>query len=214
MLRPNVPGALRRENMPPISSLDKRISEPLVGRRFTIIPLKEEHICDMYVSWLNDPEINSFLEVRFVNQTRETVQEYVRSFYKYIEKYIWGIYPIDSEGMIGTATLSGIDRHHGLGEIGLVIGEKAYWGKGASEEAVNLVAEFAFEILGLRRLTGGCYASNYGMSFSFKRLGFTNEGKLRQAYYLSPGVYVDGYRWGLLDTEWRVGNRKRKVQGE
>lgn len=198
--------------MPLISSLDKKTPEPLIGDEFTILPLKEGCISDSYIRWLNDPEINRFLEIRFVNQTYETVKAYIQSFYQDVEKYAWGIYPIGRTNMIGTTTLYNINRHHGSGEIGLLIGEKEYWGKGASEEAVNLLAEFAFEALGLRRLTGGSYASNYGMSFSYKRLGFTNEGKLRQAYCISPGVYVDGYHWGLLDTEWRAGDQKRKAR--
>lgn len=169
---------------------------------------QEEHISDRYIGWLNDPQVNRFLEVRHVHQTYDTVLAYVRSFHGDAEKYMWGIYPNNITDLIGTATLYDINRHHGYGEIGLMIGEKDYWGKGASTEAIELIAQFAFETLELRRLTGGSYASNRGMNFTYKMLGFTREGILRKAHMLSPGVYVDGYRWGILVDEWR--NRKKE----
>ena len=181
----------------------------LVGSKFSLIPFKEEHISDRYISWLNDPEINRFLEVRFVRQTYQTVLAYVRSFYEDTDKYMWGIYPNGIIDPIGTATLYDINHHHGRGELGLMIGEKEYWGKGASTEATELITRFAFETLGLRRLTGGTYALNHGMNFTFKRLGFSLEGKLRQACLVSPGNYVDGYRWGLLAEEWKARTQHR-----
>jgi ribosomal-protein-alanine N-acetyltransferase len=179
--------------------------EILKGVQFSLIPFKAKHISDRYVGWLNDPEVNRFLEVRFVHQTNETVLAFVRSFYGGVEKYMWGIYPND-EDMVGTATLYSVNRDHGTAEIGLLIGETRYWGKGASAEAIQLMANFAFETLGLRRLTGGGYAANQGMTFTFKRLGFRLEGTQRRAYMSDSGTYVDGYRWGILADEWRARN--------
>lgn len=194
--------------MSPFLSTELQVRQTLTGCRFNLIPFNEEHISDRYIGWLNDPEVNRFLEVRFSYQTYETVRQYVRSFYCDTEKYIWGIYPKIDCALIGTATLYGINRYHGSGEIGLLVGDKGYWGRGASTEAIELIAQFAFDALGLRRLTGGNYAPNLGMSFTFKRLGFTLEGKLRRACFLSPGVYVDGYRWGILAEEWKARNRR------
>lgn len=181
----------------------------LAGPQFSLVPFKEENIADRYIGWLNDPEVNRFLEVQFVHQTYDTVLAFVRSFYADAEKYMWGIYPNGVNEVIGTATLYDIARHHGVGHFGLMIGDKDYWGKGASTEAVKLIAQFAFETLRLRRLTAGTYAPNHGMNFTLKRLGFTLEGKLRQAFVLSPGIYVDEYRWGLLAEEWKERSRQR-----
>ena len=41
------------------------------------------------------------------------------------------------------------------------------------------------------------------MNFTFKKMGFTLEGKMRESHYIRPGCYVDGYRWGILAGEWR-----------
>lgn len=181
----------------------------LEGENFQLIPLTEEHISEKYLRWLNDSEINQFLEVRFVRQTRDTIRNYISSFYQDTEsnpsKYIWGIYTKegDHHSLVGTATLSQINLNHGSAEIGLLVGEKEYWGKNASVQALALVIKFAFETLKLRRLTGGSYAPNHGMNFTFKRLGFRNEAKLVQAFCVGKNTYVDGYRWALLKEEWK-----------
>lgn len=176
----------------------------LTGRRFVLVPFTEKDISPAYINWLNDPDVNRFLEIRFVPQSHETAKAFVTSFYEANEKYMWGIYPKGAEEPIGTATLYGINCRHGSAEVGLMIGEKAHWGSGASVEALDLICEYAFRRLGLRKVTGGTYAVNLGMNFTYKRLGFALEGKLRQAWVLSDGSIVDGYRWGLLAEEWEA----------
>lgn len=180
----------------------------LKGEHFHLISLTEDRISDEYIHWLNDPEVNRFLEARFSPQTRDTVCAFVRSFYGDVEKYLWGIYDALTRDMVGTVTLGSINYVHGTGEIGLMIGKRDYWGKKASNEAMALAIKFAFYHLKLRRVTGGSYALNHGMNFTFKRLGFTCEGKLRKACYMGPDLYVDTYRWGLLIEEWQELNRR------
>lgn len=116
---------------------------------------------------------------------------------------MWAVYPKDSHEFIGTATLSLISHIHGSGGIGFMIGEKAYWGSGASQESLGLIVDFAFNHLGLRRLFAETCAPNHGMNFTLKKMGFALEGKIRESHYLSPDCYVDGYRWGILANEWQ-----------
>ena len=185
----------------------------LTGKKLYLRPLAPSDVTDAYVGWLNDPEVNRFLEVRLIPQTYETVLSYVKSYDANDKRYMWGIFPNHAAEPVGTATLYDINRTHGTGEIGLLIGEMACWGKGASGEAMELILAFAFDTLGLRRATGGSYALNHGMNFTFKRLGFSLEGKQRKAYAMSPGSYTDGYRWGILAEEWQARRQPRPSPG-
>ena len=94
--------------------------------------------------------------------------EYINEFYKDHERYFWGIHSPDGN-MIGTINLTEINRNHNSSVFGLMIGNSNYWGKSASEEAIRLVLDFAFDTLGLNRVTGGCYSINTGIIFTFKR---------------------------------------------
>jgi len=179
----------------------------LTGPHLSLIPFREEDICARYVGWLNDPEVNRFLEVRFHPQTPEMAQAFVRSFYGDVEKYMWGVSLNETRELVGTATLHTIDRHHGSAELGLMIGERTAQGKRTAVEVIELVLTFAFDMLRLRRITGGTYATNHPMNFTFKRVGFRCEAKCLQAYQVSPGTYVDGFRWALLVEEWQARRR-------
>ena len=178
-------------------------STKLTGKTYSLIPLTPDDITKEYILWLNDQIVNKFLEVRHVHQTIETVTEYINEFYKDHEKYIWGIYSI-KDGLIGTINLQNIDRYNNAAELGLMIGNTDYWGKSASEEAVSLVLNFAFDKLELNRVTGGTYSTNIGMIFTYKRLGFTREGVMRKCVF-EGDKYIDGYRWGILADEWKNG---------
>ena len=182
----------------------ERPTSTLTGEGYCLKPFSEALVTDRYVTWLNDPEITQFLEVRFERQTRDMALQFVRSFAGPVEKYMWGVFPLDGPDMVGTATLHSINRIHGFGEIGLLIGEKEHWGRGASLDVISVIADYAFGELELRRLTAGTYARHWGMNLMYRKLGFTLEGTLRQAYVLTPGTYVDGYRWAILAEEWRA----------
>ncbi|MQF95308.1 MAG: GNAT family N-acetyltransferase [SAR202 cluster bacterium] len=179
-------------------------SQVLSGPNFKLIPFTEEHLSERYLGWLNDPEVNRFLEIRFTPQTRDTVTEYIQAIYQSKEAYMWGIYPKGNDQPVGTATLLGINRNHDSAGIGLMIGDKEYWGSNCALEVLGLVAEFAFETLGLRRLAEESSGPNHSINFTLRRFGFTFEGKMRQASVIGPGEYCDGYRWGLLVDEWRA----------
>ena len=174
----------------------------LVGNQYKLRPFKVEGITEEYIGWLNDPEVNRFLEIRLHKQTVQTAAAYIASFYLDTEKYLWGIYTNNEGRHIGTASLYDINPFHRVAEIGLMIGDKRHWGTAASTEAIQLICRFSFEQLRLRRLSAGTYAVNTGMNFTMKRLGFCREGAIRRAVCLPSGEVTDVFRWGLLREEW------------
>ena len=174
--------------------------EVLVGSKISLIPFKKESISERYIGWLNDPEVNRFLEVRFVHQTYETVLAYVSSFYGDAEKYMWGVYPNNTDNLIGTATLSNIVRHHGSGIIGLMIGEKEYWGKGYGTEIIKLVVDYAFKKLSLHKVTAGAVAANKSSIKAFQKASFEIEGRAKSHLHLD-GKYYDAVYLGRIKED-------------
>ena len=76
--------------------------------KYTFKKLTIKDITDNYISWLNDPIVNQYLEVRYKKQTKETVSNYINSFYREEEKYIWGVY--HDEKVIGTTNLTSFNK--------------------------------------------------------------------------------------------------------
>jgi len=187
------------------------VKEPqtLSGPRATLVPFREEHICQAYVDWLNDPEVNRYLEVRLTPQSLDSVCGYVESFYGEEEKYLWGIYPTGEAAPIGTCSLYHLSRYHGSVEFGIMIGDKAHWGKRLGGETLNLLLEYTFQTLGLRRLVAGSYAKNVRMNAAVRRLGFVCDATLRQACRVGDDEYSDEFRWVMFAADWR-----RRQEGE
>jgi len=176
-------------------------NEIINGANYTLKPFISAEISDKYIGWLNDHEVNKYLEVRRKTQTKESVKEYIDSFYDGDEKYLWGIYTKKGKH-IGTVNIS-IDIYNNTAELGLMIGDKSYWGQSASDEAIIMVTNFAFNALKLNRITGGCYAENIGMIFTFKKLGYRREAILKESLLKEDGQYIDSYKWAILAREWR-----------
>ena len=85
--------------------------------------------------------------------------------------------------------------------------ELAYWllpehhGEGYMTEAVSLVIDYFFETFEKRGLAARAFSSNDASRGLLERLGFTEEGRLREHRFVG-GEYVDTIFYGLLREEW------------
>jgi ribosomal-protein-serine acetyltransferase len=93
-----------------------------------------------------------------------------------------------------------ISRYSRSGEIGYWI-DGGYEGRGLASKAVAAVLDQAFGPLGLDRVTLHTDAANQRSRALARRLGFTEEGLLRQALAF-PGERRDQAAYGLLADEW------------
>lgn len=147
--------------------------------------LEPVHVGPAYVGWLNDPEINRFLESRFAVHDEEGTRAFVASVLASDNSVFFGIRsPVLGGRHVGNIKLGPIDRRHGLAEVGILLGEKAAWGQGLASAAIARVADIAYEELGLRKLSAGCYASNVGSARAFEKAGFALEGRRPQHFLL------------------------------
>ena len=154
--------------------------------RIECFVLEPVHVTETYVGWLNDPEVNLYLESRFVAQDIRSVSAFAERALADARVLFLGIRSHDLGRHVGNIKLAGIDRRHGLGEVGIMIGDRQAWGRGVGSEAIRCVAEIAKHELGLRKLTAGCYASNVGSARAFEKAGFHVEGR-RPKHFLLEG---------------------------
>lgn len=155
-----------------------------------LFQLRPEHVGPSYVGWLNDPEVNRYLESRFVTHDLDSTRHYVRQMLDSEVDLFLGIRCRVLGRHVGNIKLGPIDRQHGRGEIGLMIGDREAWGRGIATEAIGLIAAIGERELGLRKMTAGCYASNIGSAKAFQRCGFAVEG-IRRGHFLLDGQPED-----------------------
>lgn len=159
--------------------------------------LTPEDVGAAYVGWLNDPEVNRYLESRFVPQDHASTVAFVAGALASAKDLLLGIRSVALGRHVGNIKLGPINREHGLGEIGIMIGDRDAWGKGIASRAIAMLRDIAAHELGLRRLTAGCYASNVGSRRAFERAGFAVEA-VRPGHFLLDGEAEDLVLMGCL----------------
>ena len=173
----------------------------LVGKRVYLRHLEEGDISDDYVGWLNDPDVTRYLETGRTPSSIASIRQFLRRFDDSATDLIFAIIERRTDRHIGNVTLNRISAIHRTADTGLLIGVKSAWGKGYAGEAWALVAAYAFERLGLRKLIAGVVDGNVASQTSLEKLGFTVEGRLRQEYWCD-GTWRDYIRLGLFREEF------------
>lgn len=83
-----------------------------------------------------------------------------------------------------------VDVHNKTADIGIMVGERAVWGRGFGAEAWIAVCKFLFDELKLRKLTAGTVADNHGMLGIMRKSGMHEEAR-RRRQMLIGGREVD-----------------------
>lgn len=156
------------------------------GKRIYLREVRQSDVNELYYQWLNDPEVNRYLETRFVSRSLENIAEYVKKMDAKEDEPFFAICLNDTQEHIGNIKIGPINWQHKNADVSLFIGEKRLWGQGYASEAIALVTEFAFRRLNLNKLKAGCYTVNVASARAFEKCGYQREGLLR------GHVIVDG----------------------
>ena len=79
----------------------------------------------------------------------------------------------------------------------------AYHSEGYGTEAVELVVDELFRSHPVHVVSAGAFGHNEASQALLESLGFTREGRLRDAWYVD-GAYRDGVQYGVLRREWEA----------
>jgi len=170
------------------------------GERIYLRRVMVSDVDTNYHRWMNDPEVTSYLESRFLSNGLESLRSYVEAMAKDRDNLFLGIILKEQDRHIGNIKLGPINWIHRYGDIGIIVGEKDCWGKGYAAEAIGLLSRYAFDVMNLNKLTAGCYGKNIGSVKTFQKAGFSVEG-VREQQYICDGTYIDAVMMGMVRTE-------------
>jgi RimJ/RimL family protein N-acetyltransferase len=166
--------------------------------------LKMEDAEDRY-NWCLDREVTKHLNMPdkyppfTIDETRKWISMCIDRSNGYEQKAI-----MTEEGVhIGWVDLKNIDKLNCHAELGIAIGDKNYWGKGYGLSAMREMLSFGFSELGLNKIRLRVEIDNDKAIKSYKRMGYIEEGILRQDR-LRNGEYVDRVRMSILKSEFDV----------
>lgn len=154
--------------------------QTLTGLRLRLRPITEADT-DAVVRWRNSPSVKAGL----FGQADLTPEEHLRWLHAKVmpglcHQFI--IELLESGAAVGTLLIKNIEPEHGRAELGIFIGEASARGRGYGSEAIALATGFAFKDLKLHRLQLQVLADNVQALACYRKAGFVEEGRLREAY--------------------------------
>jgi RimJ/RimL family protein N-acetyltransferase len=175
---------------------------PKIQGRLVALRAREPDDLDRSMGWINDYEVARFLIVRYP-QSRSQEEEWLRgSMRTGFHALPLAIDTLDGVH-IGNIDLRDIQPENRTGEIGVMIGDKRYWGRGYGSDAVRTLTRFAFQMMNLQRVHLRTYEYNERAQAAFKKAGFVEEGRLRRHLYME-GRYWDVILMGCLREEFEA----------
>jgi len=153
-----------------------------------------------FVRWFNDPQVREYLALYMPM----SLAEEERWFERHLEdkdNMIFAVETLDGThiGNVGLHRFEWKDR--GV-ELGIVLGEKAYWNKGYGTDAIRTLLGFAFRELNLNRVFLRVRADNARAIRCYSKCGFQHEGTLREAVF-QDGRYYDHWIMSILAREYK-----------
>lgn len=179
------------------------------GPRVTLRPLEKSDI-PMFLHWMNDQDVTRYLLHQHPVMLPMEEKWFQRLCDKPEENIVLGI-TIKGK-LIGDIGFHQPDPISRTALLGLMIGDKAQWGRGYGREAMMLMIEYAFHSLNVRKISSYVFAANAKSLRCHELCGFRREG-LRKEHIFRDGKYMDEVLFGLFEKDWLPVWQKFKKTG-
>ena len=181
----------------------------LQGRRIVMREPRPSDAAALYTVLSSEPVS------RFITPPPRTVE----AFEKYITwareqraggQYVcFTIFTRETDTPIGMIHVRALAPGFGSADWGFALARE-FWGSGIFAEAAELVLDFTFDVLNTHRLEARAAVCNARGNAAMKKLGASQEGILRQSFFLN-GDYLDQAIWSLLREDWKKRQRAKAV---
>ena len=161
---------------------------PLFGDRVLVRPFTAGDISEVYLGWLQDPEIVRYSSQRFRVHTLDTCRAYLASF-EGTSNHFLAICDSQSGAILGTLTVYR-SLPHGTADIGIMVGSRQAWGLGVGTEAFCMVLAALKASGAVRKITAGTLRVNRSMVRIMEKAGMHHEAT-RCAQELLDGLPAD-----------------------
>ncbi len=181
--------------------MDKEKYYELEGDRLLLRKLRIDDLQDIY-EYGSDGEVSKYV---LWNQYKsiEDAKSFIKSVLNNYEKgnnNIWAIENKENNKMIGTIDFIGFNEKHKRSDLGYVL-NKEYWNNGLMTEAISLVIQHAFEVLGLNKVSASAIDFNIGSYKAMEKVGMLKEGITRQ-HFLVDNIFYDIVNYSILRSDY------------
>lgn len=172
---------------------------------FPILETERLHLREMTPSdvtallrHFGNPAVVQFIDmqpIKTIEQANEWLQ-WIGGFFGAKDGLRWGITLKEDGSFIGSAGLHNWNREGHYAEVGVDV-TPPYWGQGYATEALRRLVDFGWEHMKLNRIEADVVKDNPASMRVLKKVGFKEEGVLRQRLR-KGGKYYDIHLFGIL----------------
>lgn len=149
----------------------------LTGKNIKLRAIEESDLNKIYEWRFSYENYDYFYEYPIVNKEQNKLW-----FESTLKNHNEVNFAVESSGqLIGIVSLINIDYRNRKAEMGRVLlGETSFRGKGFGNEMINLLLEYAYKHLNLRKIYCEVFEKNTKALDLYKSLGFIQEGILKE----------------------------------
>ncbi|MEK4042605.1 GNAT family protein [Paenibacillus sp. FSL H8-0048] len=156
---------------------------------------------EAWTRWFNDLEVtaplgNEAYLLTSLDKEREGIEHVLKS-----GTHMFSIVDLESDMAIGRCLLFDVNLVDRNAMAGIFIGDKEFWGKGFGSDAMRLLVDYGFNLLNLNNIMLGTFAFNQRAIQCYKKVGFKEIGRRRQARIIG-GVKYDAILMDMLAEEF------------
>lgn len=183
----------------------------LETERFRLVPIRPVSLAQPTLHWTKDAET-------FTNVGWGRSDWNLRRWWRHLRRQVQGdrmchgIWPKSGGPCIGLHMITA-SAGSGTGIIGVLIGERDWWGEGVVSEIREAIIADCFQRLKLQRMTAQVRVRNLPSVYNHRKLGFVHEGTLRSAAIELDGTRVDMLVFGMLRSEWLARSESSRENG-
>jgi len=152
--------------------------------------------------WNNDPDVMRWMDAYYdqhLEGVRKRLDERGQNTYG---DTLYGIEVQDEDRLIGLVRLRDAEPETGCAGLDIYLGEKDHWGRGFATDALRTMCRYGFDTMRLHKISLTVVAENHAAHHIYQKVGFVEEGRLRQVFH-RDGLWYDQYAMGMLKDELR-----------
>ncbi len=182
----------------------------LYGKNLRLRAIEREDI-PRFLRWFNDPEVRRFVLMHEPLSRAKEERWFEEQLSRGNDLILAIEVLVENEWVpIGNIGLHRIDLKNRTAILGIVIGEKDFWGRGYGREAIRVLLRYAFFELGLNRVELETFEFNTRALRCYAAAGFKKVGVRRRALF-RDGKFHDVILMDLLAEEFDDSHRSQSA---
>jgi ribosomal-protein-alanine N-acetyltransferase len=162
--------------------------------RFRLRPLGVSDATERYRSWFNAETASMGIASARSQPTLDELRQFIAERAERPDVLFLGIFVRERGEHIGNIKYEPIDRDEHYAVMGILLGEKSWWGKGVTAEVLRATARWLVEHRGTREIVLGVMKDNQLARRSYEKVGFRRSDTSR--IRIDPRIH-DAMVWRL-----------------